>query len=387
MRRSVFDEVINRSGTGALMLARERYGVPADALPLWVADMAFRTPPTVTEALAERVRHGIFGYSLPTPAYYDALAGWFERRHAWELDPRTAVLTRGVVHGLYLTLEALTAPGAGVIIQPPVYPPFFEVVRDTGRRVLANPLVEDAGRYVIDFDHFEALARDASAFILCSPHNPVGRVWTRSELSRLAEICLRHDVWIISDEVHQDFVYPGGRHVVTATLDPAVAARTVTCTAPSKTFNLAGLQLANLLVSDPAARARLTATYGAQGLSQQPVVGLLACQAAYGGGADAWVDELVAYLAGNLALIEAGVADLPGLRFTRPEGTYLAWLDLRGLDLEPAPLRRLVLEGARLWLSDGPTFGAEGAGFQRLNAAVPRSVIESALERLAAAVP
>jgi cystathionine beta-lyase len=385
---SRFDQVVDRSGTGALMLARERYSVPADATPLWVADMAFRAPEAVTQALAERVRHGIFGYSLPTDAYYEALAGWFARRHGWEVDPRAAVLTRGVVHALYLALEALTPPDAGVIIQPPVYAPFFEVVKATGRRLLENPLVESAGRYEVDFDQFEALARDASAFILCSPHNPVGRVWTRAELARLADICLRHDVWIISDEVHQDFVYPGHKHVVTATLDPAVAARTVTTTAPSKTFNLAGLQLANVFVPDAVARARLQAAYAAQGLSQHPGLGLLACQAAYGGGADAWVDELVAYLDGAMALIESRVAEggLRGVRFARPEGTYLAWLDFRALGLEPAALRRLVLNEARLWLSDGPGFGAEGRGFQRLNAAAPHAVIETALDRLAAAV-
>jgi cystathionine beta-lyase len=385
---SVFDVEVSREGTGALALDREGHGLPPDAVPLWVADMAFPAPPAVREALAERVRHGIFGYSIPTDAYWRAVGGWFQRRHGWAPDPALAVLTRGLVHAIYLALSALTQPGAGVIIQPPVYPPFFEAVRATGRRLLENPLVEGPGGYEIDFDQFEALAAGAEAFILCSPHNPVGRVWSRAELERLAAICLRHGVLIISDEVHADFVHPGARHLVTAALDPAVAAVTVTCTAPSKTFNLAGLQLANVFAPDAAARARLIAAYAAQGLSQHPAAGLVACEAAYGGACDAWVDDLVAYLGANLALIgeRAAGGGLPGVVFRPPQGTYLAWLDFRGLGLDTAGLRRLVVERARLWLSPGESFGASGAGFQRLNAAVSRAVLARALDQLAGAL-
>ncbi|MDR1151536.1 MAG: PatB family C-S lyase [Bifidobacteriaceae bacterium] len=387
MQGSRFDEVIDREGTGALALDRARFGLPLDVTPLWIADMGFAAPNAVTTALAGRVQHGILGYSVPTPGYFEALGGWFARRHGWHVDPRQSVQTRGVVHALYLALDALTDPGAGVIIQPPVYPPFFQAIRDTGRRLLANPLVEADGRYEIDFDQFEAQAREAAAFILCSPHNPVGRVWTRAELSRLADVCLRHRVLIISDEVHADFVYPGSRHVVTAVLGADVDALTVTCTAPSKTFNVAGLQLANVFASDAGTRARLEAAYARNGLSQHPALGLVACEAAYGGGADEWVDELVAYLNGTMAAIAGFTqAHLPGIRFIRPEGTYVAWLDMRGLGLDQAGLKRLVVTGARLWLSDGAAFGAEGAGFQRLNAAAPRAVVMSALERLAAAL-
>ncbi|MDR2381664.1 MAG: pyridoxal phosphate-dependent aminotransferase [Bifidobacteriaceae bacterium] len=378
-----FDRVIDRSGTGALALDRHGHGVPADALPLWVADMNFATPPPVREALAARVEHGIVGYGVPTDGYYEAMAGWFERRHGWSVDPQSAVMTRGVVHGLYLAVEALTRPGDGVIIQSPVYPPFFDVARAAGRRILVNPLVEGPDGYEIDFDGFAGAAREATAFILCSPHNPVGRVWSRGELGRLAEICLRHGVWLISDEVHADFVYPGRRHVVTATLGDEVDAITVTCTAPSKTFNLAGLQLAHLFASDPAVRRRLVASYAAQGLSQHPALGLVACEAAYAGAADSWVDDLVSYLDGNMALLEAGIADrLTGVRFRRPEGTYLAWLDFREWGLDAAALQRKLLMEARLWLSDGVTFGPDGAGFQRLNTAAPRAVLADALTRL-----
>ncbi|MDR2378091.1 MAG: PatB family C-S lyase [Bifidobacteriaceae bacterium] len=387
MPQTRFDEIVSREGTDALAFARKRHAVPEDATPLWIADMAFRAPEAVTSALAERVEHGIFGYALPGEAYFEALAGWFGRRHGWTVDTAAAVPTRGVVHALYLTLQALTEPGAGVIIQPPVYAPFFEAVNNTGRRVLTNPLVRAGRGYEIDFDQFEAQARQAEAFILCSPHNPVGRVWTRAELERMAEICLRHSLWIISDEVHADFVYPGRRHIVTATLDSAVDAATVTCTAPSKTFNLAGLQLANVFVPNRDARRRIKAAYAAQGLSQHPALGLVACQAAYGGAADAWVDQLVAYLDRTMTLIESRVAaGLPGVRFDRPEGTYLAWLDFSELGLDGPALHGLVVERARVWLSDGPGFGPGGEGFQRLNAAVPHRVLDAAFDRLETAL-
>lgn len=387
---SPFDEVVSREGLGLLGQARARFGKPADVTPLWLADMGFRTPENVRRVLGERVASGIIGYSVPTSGYYEALGGWFERRHGWVVDPRKSVLTRGVVHAVHLALDALTEPGDGVVIQPPVYQPFFDAVRATGRRLLTSELVApdqtDRG-WQIDFDDFEAKARQARAFILCSPHNPVGRVWTRPELERLADICLRHGVTIISDEIHQDFVYPGACHTVTASLGAEIDAITVTCTAPSKTFNLAGLQLANVFVSEPAMRRRLADAYARQGLSQHPALSLAACEAAYGGEADQWVDALVAYLDATLAAVADFVSErLPGVRFWRPEGTYFAWLDFRGLGLAPDALERAITGGAGLWLSDGATFGPGGDGFRRLVAAEPRAVILQALERLAQAL-
>jgi cystathionine beta-lyase len=361
--------------------------MPPDVTALWLADMGFKAPAHVRQLLAQRAEHGIFGYSVPTEGYYDSVGSWFARRHNWEIDPRQAVITRGVVHAIYLALDVLTEPGDAVIIQPPVYHPFFEAVQRTGRQVAANPLVESGAGWEIDFDNFEVKARQARAFVLCSPHNPVGRVWTCAELERMAEICLRHGVSIISDEIHQDFVYPGAQHTVTASLSPEVDAATVTCTAPSKTFNLAGLQLANVFAADPVVRRRLTTAYTRQGLSQHPALGLAACEAAYGHLSDPWVDGLIAYLDGTLDLIGEFVdRRLPGVSFTRPEGTYFAWLDLRGLDAPPAEVDRAIVHQAKLWLSEGSSFGAEGAGFKRLNAAAPRAVISDALERLAGAL-
>jgi cystathionine beta-lyase len=378
---------MERQGTGALALAHRQHGMPPDATPLWVADMAFSPPDAVREVLARRSAGGALGYSIPTDGYVEALGGWFARRHGWHVDPSTAVISRGVVHGLHLAIESLTEPGDGVLIQPPVYPPFFATIRATGRRLLTSPLVETPTGWQIDMEDFEAKAAHASAFILCSPHNPVGRVWSRIELERLADICLRHGVRIVSDEIHADFVYPDAHHTVMATLDREVDAATVTCTAPSKTFNVAGLQVANIFAADGETRRRMGAIYRRQGLHQHPALGLAACEAAYGGSSDAWVDELVAYLDGTMALIASFAARrLGAVGFARPEGTYLAWLDFRALGLDAAGLRRLVVDKARLWLSDGADFGAEGSGFLRLNAAFPRATIEDALERLARAV-
>jgi cystathionine beta-lyase len=248
-------------------------------------------------------------------------------------------------------------------------------------------LVDTPAGWQIDLADFEDKAAQASAFILCSPHNPVGRVWTRTELEELAAICLRHGVRIISDEIHADFVYPTSRHTVLATLDSDVDAATVTCTAPSKTFNVAGLQVANIFAADDDTRLRMAAIYRRQGLHQHPALGLAACEAAYGGSSDAWVDELVAYLDRTMALIASPTAhQLGAVRVTRPEGTYLAWMDFRALGLDAAGLRHMVVDDARLWLSDGADFGTEGRGFLRLNAAFPRATIDDALKRLARAV-
>jgi cystathionine beta-lyase len=384
---SPFDDLIARDGTGALALAGERYGLPADLTPMWIADSAFQTPRVIRQALKERAEHGIIGYSLPTETYFQALEGFFARRHNWYPAVHQAVITRGVVHAIYLAVESLTRQGDGVLIQVPVYQPFFEVIEHNRRQLLTNPLVQTADGWQIDFDDFEEKAHLAKLFILCSPHNPVGRVWTRPELEKMAEICLRHGVKIISDEIHHDLVYPRALHTVTAALAAEVGAITVTCTAPSKTFNLAGLQLANSFADDRSIRQRLTAAYSRQGLSQHPALGLLACQTAYSGAADSWLDAQVAYLDANLDWIEQFLAQrLPQVGYRHPEGTYLAWLDFRQLGLTADELDRAIIDRARLWLSDGASFGRQGSGFKRLNAAAPRAVIADALERLAAAL-
>jgi len=386
MSTTPFEDIVDRRGTGAIALDTARYGKPAGVLPLWVADMGFRTSPEVVAAIEARAAHGIYGYSEPTEAYHEAVAGWFARRHGWTIDPAWTTRSAGVVNALYLAVQGLTEPGEAVIVQPPVYPPFYAAVRNSGRQVLENPLVESDGRYQIDFDGFERLAGQASAFILCSPHNPVGRVWARAELERLAEICLRHKVLVISDEIHWDFVYAPSRHTVFATLSDDVANITLTCTSPSKTFNLAGLGLANIVARNPALLKAFRAAYTHAGLSQPSSFGLVAGEAAYRFGDD-WVDALVSHVGGTMTWLASALQrEVPAVRLIPPEGTYLAWLDCRGLGLAPVELNRFIEQAAGLWLNDGPSFGPPGTGFQRLNAAYPRALIGEAVDRLRDAV-
>jgi len=372
---------------------------PLDVLPMWVADMDFPAPPCVLNVLTDRVKHGIFGYSEPDAPYFAAVQGWFENRFGWHVNREWLSITPGVVTAIYIAIRALTKQGGGVLIQQPVYYPFESAVKDTKRKLLVNELVYNkgddsnndndnsgVGHYTIDFADFEEKAKQAEMFILCNPHNPVGRVWTRDELLRMGEICLRHGVTVISDEIHQDFIYKGHKHLVFSDLDPRFADITLTCTAPSKTFNLAGLQLANIFISNKAKRNAFAKEYAGMGLSQPPLMGLAACQAAYEGGAE-WLEQLIDYLDGNMSLIGDFLrTDIPKIKLIKPEGTYLAWLDCAGLGLSVCGLNDFITDKARLWLNNGPTFGLGGEGFQRMNAACPRSVVKEALERLKSAV-
>ena len=380
-----FDLVIDRSGTYSIKHDPSSRGMPEDVLPMWVADMDFQAPPCVTEALENRVRHGIYGYSMPDTEYYDIVQGWFERRFGWKTEKEWIVQTPGVVNSIYIAIRALTEPGDGVVIQQPVYHPFMYAIRDTGRRIINNGLVYDAGCYSIDFDDFEEKLKNARLFILCSPHNPISRVWARDELFRMGEICLRHGVTVISDEIHQDFVYPGNRHFMFATLDKRFADITVTCTSPSKTFNLAGIQLSNTFIPNRELRGRFAKEYRSCGLGGPGVMGIAACKAAYEGGAE-WLEELLLYLSGNFALVREFLhTRLPEIGLIEPEGTYLAWLDFTKLGFPAQELDDLIRDKAKLWLNGGAMFGEGGAGFQRMNIACPRPIIHEGLARLEAA--
>ena len=390
---SQFDLVHDRTGTGSLKwdFAAER-GRPADALPLWVADMDHAAAPCVTSALLWRVRHGIFGYSEPDAAYDTALAGWFSRRYGWRIDPAWNVITPGVVPALALAVRALTAPGDAVVIEEPVYYPFREVVETAGRTVAAVPLTRDAdGVYRRDTAALEATLERTGArlLLLCNPHNPVGRVWSSDELAELAEVTGRHGVVVVADEIHADLALPGHRTTPFASLGEEVAARTITCTSPSKAFNLAGLQVANILVPDPALRARFRAELDAVGYSQPNALGLVACRAAYEGG-DAWLDELREHIAAAHRHVVTRLRAVPGVEAAPCEGTYLLWLDCTGLlaatGLEADELDDFILEEAGLWLDDGAIFGAGGRGFTRMNVACPRATLDEALDRLEAGV-
>ena len=384
-----FDRVIDRRGTDCVKFDfAVEHGLPADVLPLWVADMDFQAPPEVLQALHRQMDHGIFGYSDTKPDYYEAVAGWFERRFHWGPEAEWLVKTPGVVYALATAVRALTEPGDAVLIQPPVYPPFYSVVRDNGRKLAESPLALRDGRYEIDFGDFEAAIVNSRAkmFILCSPHNPVGRVWTAEELRRMGEICLRHGVIVVSDEIHCDFTWPEHPHVPLIKAVPELADSAVVCTAPSKTFNLAGLQASNIFIPNPALRDRFRATLRANGLSEPNCAGLVACKAAYNYG-EAWLTQLLEYLRGNQACLRDFLkAELPMLRLVEPEGTYLAWVDFSALGLTREALNDLIVNRARLWLDEGHMFGECADQYQRIVLACPRATLQRALMQLKAAV-
>lgn len=378
-----FDRVIPRRNTGCfkydgLLAAFGR----ADLQPLSVADMDFRSPECVGEALQRLVDHGIYGYPVQSDASATAVAAWFERRHRYHVDPGAVIFTPGVIAAITCVLQALTAPGDAIIIQPPVYHPFFTIVPGSGRALLQNRLREEAGRYTIDYDDLEARSRQAKVLLFCSPHNPVGRVWRREELERVAEICLRNGLLIIADEIHNDLVYPPHAHVPIASLSPEVERITITCHAASKTFNLPGLFTAYAIVPDRALRRTLKQFLAPLHIESVNVFGLQALRAAYAEG-EPWLAALLPYLAENYQALRAQLANsAPLVRLSPMEGTYLAWLDFRKYGLTPDALKARVRDEARLALNDGQIFGPGGEGFQRVNLACPRLVLVEAIQRL-----
>jgi cystathionine beta-lyase len=384
-----FDEIIPRQGSNCLKydFARER-GRPPGLLPLWVADMDFRTPPEVSATLHKLADHGIFGYTEVKPDYFEALRNWFSQNFQYDIEPSWLIKTPGVVFALALAVRAFTRPGDSVMIQQPVYYPFAQVVNANGRRLLNNNLLYEDGRYRPDLDNFADLLRRqrVKLFILCSPHNPVGRVWTVEELTAMGDICARHNCVLVSDEIHCDFVHQGFCHHVFASLSPQMADNSVICTSPSKSFNLAGLQVSNIFIKNENLREKFTRALAASGYSQLNAMGLAACQSAYSSGGP-WLAQLRAYLAGNFALLREFIgSELPLLKLVEPEGTYLAWLDFRGLGLSRPQLNDLIINHAGLWLDDGHIFGPSGDGFQRINLACPRSLLQQALAQLAQAL-
>ncbi|MDR1308812.1 MAG: pyridoxal phosphate-dependent aminotransferase [Deltaproteobacteria bacterium] len=380
-----FDEIITRKNTNSIKFdfARER-GLPEGLLPMWVADMDFRTAPEVIARLEEVARHGIFGYTEVKDDYYRAVLGWFRRRFGHDFDRSSVVKTPGVVYALAMAIRAFTEPGDPVIVQTPVYYPFSGTVRENGRRLVDNALVYRDGRYLMDLVDLEnkIVSEKARLLLLCSPHNPVGRVWDIEELAELGRICLRHGCLIVSDEIHCDFVFGGRRHHLLASVDKALEEITITLTAPSKTFNLAGLHCSNAFLPNPELRRLFKDEISRSGLSQLNAMGLAACQAAYEHG-EPWLEALLGYLEGNIGFCHGFFQDrLPTLRLVEPEGTYLLWIDFGPTGLRHEEICRLVVDQARLWLDEGTMFGEAGTGFQRLNMACPRSVLAEALERL-----
>lgn len=381
-----FDQIIERNGSASVKWdGRGAYFGTTEVTPLWVADMDFAAPEAITQALRARAEHPVYGYTLYPDSLYDALIGWLQRRHGWHVERDWIVLAPGVVPSLYATVHAFTQPGDGVIVQPPVYYPFFSAVTTPGRRLVENPLHLDGGEYRIDFEHLEQCARDARLLMLCSPHNPVGRVWTADELRQVLAIARCHDLIILADEIHHDLIYPCERHAPLASLTEA-GDRIITAVAPSKTFNIPGLGLSALIVPDADHRKRMHASFDLLHAGNYNPFSIAAFEAGYRHG-DAWLDALMAYLAETRdAVTTFASARLPGLRVTPAQGTYLLWLDCRALGLDDAAIKAMFI-GAGAGLSPGAAFGTGGSGFMRLNIGAPRAPILAALERLAGVWP
>ncbi len=383
-----FDKVIDRRNTKSLKYDfAVKMGMPEDVLPLWVADMDFQVSSYIQEALISRVEHGIFGYSDVQGEYFEIVKDWMERHHGWEVSEEWLVKTPGIVFALSLAVKAFTKPGDHILIQQPVYYPFKKVVEENGRKAVSNTLVYKDNKYSIDFDDFEEkiVKEKITLFILCNPHNPVGRVWLPEELMKLGDICCRHHVKVVSDEIHADFIFQG-KHSVFASLKKEYEDITVTCTSPSKTFNLAGLQLSNIFISNPEMRKAFCQQLELTAYNEINVMGLVAGEAAYRNGEE-WYLAMLEYIRGNIAFAKEYVEkNIPGVKMAEHEGTYLIWLDFNGLGLTEKELEDLIVYKAKVWLDKGTMFGESGAGFQRVNTACPRKTLEEALRRIKEAV-
>lgn len=374
-----FDKTIDRRATNSYKWD----SAPEGVLPMWVADMDFRTASAIIDALQKRVAHGIFGYTRVPDAYYDAVTSWFSRRHGWNIDREWIIYTSGVVPAVSAVIKALTVPGDKVIVQTPVYNCFFSSIRNNGCEIVSNPLRRTADTYEMDFAALERCAADprAKVMLLCNPHNPAGRVWTPDELTRLGNICLRNGVTVVSDEIHCELVYQGFKYTPFASLSDAFLHRSVTCVSPSKAFNIAGLQIANIVAFDNDLRSRIDKAININEVCDVNPFGVAATIAAYNEGEE-WLNQLVDYLHGNYeAMAEFCRRELPEFPITRLEGTYLVWMDCSSLGMPSDALEHALLEDARLWLNAGTMYGAEGEGYMRWNIACPRSVMLDGLNR------
>ncbi len=380
-----FDTVIERRGTDSLKydFAKQRH-MPEDVLPLWVADMDFRTTSYVEDAIVRRAAHGIYGYSEVGRPYFEAVSGWIKKHHGWETKEGWLVKTPGVVFALAMCVKAFTEPGDGVLLQLPVYYPFSEVIEDNGRRVVSNDLVlGDDNRYHMDIDDFENKIKTEhiKLFFLCNPHNPVGRVWSAGELKAVGDICLKYGVIVASDEIHEDFVFEG-KHTPFASISKEFEDISITCTSASKTFNLASMLISNIFIPNAKLRHAVKKQLDAAAISQLGVLGLDATEAAYRYGEE-WYDAMISYVRANIDYIRDFVEKrLPGVKMVKHEGTYLVWLDFNGTGLSTDEIDDLIIHKARLWLDSGRIFGKVGEGFQRINAACPRSILKTAMERI-----
>ncbi|MBN1197545.1 MAG: pyridoxal phosphate-dependent aminotransferase [Candidatus Aminicenantes bacterium] len=380
-----FDQVVDRAGTASLKwdFRTEKTGM-ADILPMWVADMDFPAPPEVIKAVKSRAAHGVYGYTGHPKSFFVATREWFRSVHNWEIKTDSIVVTPGVVPAINLAIQTFTRPGDKVIIQPPVYYPFMWAIENNKREIAFNPLVRTGDTWCMDLDDLERkIASGARMLILCSPHNPVGRVWTRKELEGLTAICRRHNILVLSDEIHADLVMSGHRHLPLEIVAPDLNERIITCTAPSKTFNLAGLQVSAIVIPDTELRRQFSGAMKSVGLGLSNPFGIVAAEAAYRHGHE-WLKNLLAYISANHAyLVKFCRGSMPWARPMPLEGTYLAWLDCNAAGMDDEELTGRLRRNARVWLDEGPLFGPGGEGFQRMNLACPRTILAEALNRMA----
>ena len=380
-----FDVVIDRRGTLSAKwdMMEPIYGVPAaDGIAMWVADMDFRPPTCVQAAVEQMATHGVYGYFGDDRSNREAICWWMKNRHGWDVDPQAIFTTHGLVNGTALCVDAYSKPGDGVVLMTPVYHAFARVIQAAGRKVVECPLAIADGRYVLDIAAWDArMTGSERMLILCSPHNPGGRVWTRDELREIADFCKRHDLILVSDEIHHDLVMPGHKHTVMPLAAPDISDRLVMMTATTKTFNIAGSHVGNVIIPDETLRNAFRARMNALGISPNSF-GMVMATAAYSPEGAAWVDALVAYLDGNRRLFEDGVASIPGLRPMALEATYLAWIDFAGTGMAPAEFTARVEKQALIAANHGPSFGAGGGSFLRFNLATPRAVVAESVARL-----
>jgi len=392
-----FDKEINRLGTSSVKWDYQKNGIgmvqtdAADAkhganrlLPLWVADMDFQSPPAAIEALADRAKHGVFGYTMPSDAYFEALINWMDKHYDRQIKKEWVVMTPGIITGINMMIQTFVAPGEKILLQTPVYYPFFSSIENNGAEIVRNELVLDNGRYLMDFDDLAEKTADPAVkmAILCSPHNPIGRVWTKEELTRFGEICLANDVLVVSDEIHCDLIFPGHTFTSFASISEEFAQNSIVCTAPSKTFNLPGLKTSNMIIPNRKLRLQFSKTMESAGLMGGNTFGIVGTEAAYRHGED-WLNALLVYIMDNYRFMVDYIGEhLPMLTVLPLEGTYLVWVDCRALGLDADTRQEMFLEKANLFLDEGELFGPEGLGFERFNIACPRSILAEALDRM-----
>jgi len=377
-----FDRRIDRRNTRSYKWDQsEKLFGDTDILPLWVADTDFASPPAVREVIEKRAAIGMYGYSIRHDGYLQAIVDWYRRNHGWAVEPEWIIDSPGVVTSLALAVELFSEPGAAVVIQTPVYYPFYDVIRNNGRTVAMNPLLHRGGRFEMDYGQLEKLFQDgAKLMLLCSPHNPGGRVWSEDELRKLGELCRQYGVTIVSDEIHGDLALPGYTHRPLASLSPELAEITISCLAATKTFNMPGLHTSFIIVSDPAKRRKLDQRFKALSLHMAQHFAQDAVEAAFNHGED-WLEQMKEYVAGNVEFAISYLAEhLPEVKPMRPEGTYLLWVDCRALKLDPAGLKDLMFRKAKVAFTEGSVFGTDGEGWLRINLGCPRSIVEEALE-------